>query len=191
MGQFVNSSAASANAAQQSVQARTQGLADRKVAYARAYGLERDSAEQGYIAAQQMQTMRQNQTAATASTRLDNASSGFAASSGSKLRHEMSTAQIFEEVIAHAGKSYAITDQNARSQAFQLRKEGDDALKMSDIMANYYSRVSKINSTAANWHLLGGTASTIGDTMFTYNIGGAADQIKNLFATKTTPTKAT
>ena len=54
------------------------------------------SAEQAYIAAQQMQTARQNQTAAVASTRLDNAASGFAASSGSKLRHEQTTAQIFE-----------------------------------------------------------------------------------------------
>lgn len=179
MGQFVNSSAASANAAQQASQARTQGLADRKAAYARAYGLERDSAEQGHIAAQQMQTMRQNQTSAVASTRTQNAASGFNASSGSKLRSEMSTAQMFEEAIANAGKSYAIQDQNARSQAAQLRKDGDDALKMSQIMANYYSRVSKINSTTANWQLLGGSLSTIGDSMFTYNIGGAAEQIRN------------
>ena len=187
MGQFVNSSATSANAAQQATQARTQGLADRKLAYARAYGLERDSAEQGHIAAQQMQTLRQNQTAAVASTRANNAASGFAASSGSKLRHEMSTAQIFEEAIANAGKSYAITDQNARNQANQLRKEGDDALKMSQIMANYYSRVSKINSRAANWQLLGGTLSTIGDTMFTFNIGGAAEQIQNWGASSGNP----
>lgn len=184
MGQFVNSSAASANAAQQSIQARTQGIADRKAAYARAYGLERDTAEQGYIAAQQMQTMRQNQTAAVASTRLHNAASGFSASTGSKLRSEASTAQIFEETIANLGKSYAIQDQNARNQANQLRKEGDDALKMSQIMSNYYSRVSKINSTAANWQLLGGTLSTIGDTTLTYNIGGAAEQIRNWGASK-------
>lgn len=184
MGQFVNSSAASANAAQQAAQARTQGLADRKTAYARAYGLERDSAQQAYIAAQQMQTARQNQTAAVASTRLDNAASGFAASSGSKLRHEQTTAQIFEEAIDNLGKSYAIQDQNARNQANQLRKDGDDALKMSQIMSNYYSRVSKINSTAANWQLLGGSLSTIGDTTLTYNIGGSADTIRNWGAKK-------
>lgn len=171
MGQFVNSSAASANATQQAVQARTQGIADRKAAYARAYGLERDTAEQGYIAAQQMQTMRQNQTAAVASTRLDNAASGFSASSGSKLRGETSTAQIFEQTIANLGQSYAIQDQNARNQANQLRKEGDDALKLSQIMSNYYSRLSKINSTAANWQLLGSGLTTLGDTMLTYNIG--------------------
>lgn len=178
MGQFVNSSAASANAAQQATQARTQGIADRKLAYARAYGLERDSAEQAHIAAAQMQTLRQNQTAATSATRAENAASGFAASSGSKLQNETSTAQIFEETIANLGKSYAISDQNARNQANQLRKEGDDALKLSQIMSNYYSRISRINSTAANWQLLGGIGSTIGDTMFTYNIGGAADQLR-------------
>ena len=183
MGQFVNSSATAANAAQQAAQARTQGIADRKAAYARAYGIERDSAEQGHIAAQQMQTMRQNQTSAVAATRLDNGASGFNASSGSKLRNEISTAQIFEEAIYNAAKSYAIQDQNARAQANRLRKEGDDTLKLSQIMSNYYSRVSKINSTAANWQLLGGSLSTIGDTMFTYNIGGAAEQIRNWGAT--------
>lgn len=187
MGQFVNSSAASANAAQQSAQARTQGIADRKAAYARAYGIESDSAQRAHIAAQQMQTIRQNQTSAISATRVDGASSGFNASSGSKLRQEMTTAQIFEEAINNASKSHAISDQNARNQANQLRKEGDDTLKMSQIMANYYSRVSKINSTAANWQLLGGSLSTIGDTMFTYNIGGASDGIKNLFAKSKTP----
>lgn len=171
MGQFVNSSAASANAAQQAAQARTQGLADRKAAYTRAYGIERDSAAQAHIVADQMQTMRQNQTAAISTTRLHNASSGFSASSGSKLHTETSTAQIFEQTIANLGKSYAIQDQNARNQANQLRKDGDDSLALSQIMANYYSRLSKINSTAANWQLLGGTASTIGDTLLTYNIG--------------------
>ncbi len=189
MGQYVNSSAASANAAQQSAQARAQGLADRKAAYARAYGIEHDSAEQGHIAAQQMQTMRQNQTAAESATRLQNAISGFDASSGSKLRSEMSTARIFEEAIANAGKSYAISDQNARNQAARLRKEGDDALKMSQIMANYYSRVSKINSTAANWQLLGGALSTIGDSMFTFNIGGTSEQIRDWGASSAKNTK--
>lgn len=189
MGHSVNSSAASANAALQSAQARAQGLADRKTAYARAYGLEHDSAERGRIAAQQMQTMRQNQTAAESATRLQNAASGFDASSGSKLRSEMSTAQIFEEAIANAGKSYAIADQNARNQAASFRKEGDDALKMSQIMANYYSRVSKINSTAANWQLLGGTLNTIGDSMFTFNIGGASEQIRDWGAPSAKNTK--
>lgn len=179
MGQYVNSSAASANAALQSAQARSQGMADRKAAYARAYGLEHDSAERGRIAAQQMQTMRQNQSAAAAAARTSNASSGFDSSSGSKLRHEMSVAQIFEEAIANAGQSYAIADQNARNQANSLRKSGDDALKMSQIMANYYSRVSKINSTAANWQLLGGALSAIGDSMFTFNIGGSSGQKRN------------
>ncbi len=181
---MVNSKAAAANESLQAMQARTQGIADRKAAYARAYGLEADAAAQGYIAGQQMQTQRQNQTAAVAEQRMHSGASGFAASAGSKLRAEMSTAQIFEEVIANMGKSYAIQDQNARSQAAQLRKEGDDALKLSQIMSNYYSRTAKINSTAANWQLLGGTLSTIGDSMFTYNIGGAATQVRDWGAGK-------
>lgn len=184
MGGSVNSAAASAEYTQKSVQARTQGIADRKAAYARAYGLERDSAEYGHIAGQQLETMRQNQTAAVSATRVSNAASGFNASGGSKLRQEMSTAQILEEAIASAGKSYAIQDQNARLQAFQLRKEGDDALKLADIMAGYYSRVSRANAKSVGWQLLGGTLSTIGDTTLKYNIGGAADAIRNWGAKK-------
>ncbi len=57
MGQFISSSAASANYAQQA-------------AYSRAYGIERYTAAQAHIATHQMQTMRQNQTAATSVTKL-------------------------------------------------------------------------------------------------------------------------
>ncbi|MGN0869456.1 MAG: hypothetical protein ACI4O9_08055 [Akkermansia sp.] len=171
MGQFVNSSSNSANYAQQSAEARTNALAQRRQAYANAYALEENSAQSGYITGQQMSTMRQNQSAAIASTRLTNASSGIDASGGSKLRQEQSTAQILEEAIANLGQSYAISDQNARRQAARLRKEGDDAYTIGQIMANYYSRASKIQSTAANWQLLGGGLSTIGDTMHKYNIG--------------------
>ncbi len=179
MGQFINSSAASANYAQQAAQTRTQGLADRKAAYSRAYGIERDSAAQAHLAAHQMQTMRQNQTAATSSTRLHNASSGFSASSGSKLHTETSTAQIFEQTIANLATSYAIQDQNARNQANQLRKDGDDTLKLSKISSRYYSRLSKINSSAANWQLLGSIASTIGDSLLTFNIDPNSNNSNN------------
>lgn len=173
MGQYINSKATSAEYGQKAIEARANGLAQRKQAYANAYELEDASAQNGYIAGQKMETMRQNQTAAVAATRLQNGATGFGASGGSKLQQEMSTAQMFEEAIANLGKSYAIQDQNARRQADQLRKEGDDTLKLSQIMSNYYSRVSKINSRAANWQLLSGTSSTIGDTIYTYNIGGA------------------
>lgn len=171
MGQFINAQAASADAAMQATQARTQGAADRKAAYARAYGMESESAAAAHIAAQQMETIRQNQRAAISDARVANATSGFSASSGSKLSTEKTTAQIFEEALANASKSYVIQDQNARSQANILRKEGDDTLKMSEIMGTYYSKVSRINSNAATGYLLGGALSTIGDIAYTYNIG--------------------
>lgn len=170
MGEFINSKAASAEYGQKATEARTNGLSQRKQAYANAYGLEDASRQSGSIAGQKMETMRQNQTAAVSATRLANGSSGFSASSGSKLQQEMSTAQMFEEAIANLGKSYAVSDQNARQQADRLRKEGDDAYKMGNVMGNYYARASKIHSTAGNWQLFGGAMSTIGDTVLKYNI---------------------
>lgn len=183
MGEFVNSKAASANYGEKAVEARTNGLVRRKQAYATAYGLENDSAQSAYIAGRQMQAMRQNQTAAVADARVQNASSGFSASTGSKLRQEMSTAQIFEEAIANAGLSYAIQDQNARNQANQLRKEGDDAARMGDVTAHYYSRASKVNSIAGNWQLFGGSMKTIGDTFIKYD-EPISKWIDNLFSSK-------
>lgn len=171
MGQFINSKATSAEYGQKAMEARTNGLAQRKQAYSNAYGLEDASAQNGYITGQKMETMRQNQTAAVAATRLQNGSNGFGASGGSKLQQEMSTAQMFEEAIANLGKSYAVSDQNARRSADQLRKEGEDAYKMGNVMGNYYSRASKIQSTAGNWQLFGGAMSTIGDTFLKYDLG--------------------
>ncbi len=171
MGQSVNSKASAAEYGMKAMEARTNGLAQRKQAYANAYGLEEASRQNGYITGQKMETMRQNQTAAVSSARLANGTSGFSASGGSKLQQEMSTAQMFEEVIANLGKSYAISDQNARRQADQLRKEGEDAYKMGNVMGNYYSRASKIQSTAGNWQLFGGVMSTIGDTLLKFDLG--------------------
>lgn len=179
MGEFVNSKAASANYGEKAVEARTNGLVRRKQAYATAYGLENDSAQSAYIAGRQMQAMRQNQTAAVADARVQNASSGFSASTGSKLRQEMSTAQIFEEAIANAGLSYAIQDQNARNQANQLRKEGDDAARMGNVTAHYYSRASKVNSIAGNWQLFGGSLQKIGETFLKFNVGSPAKDNDN------------
>lgn len=179
MGQVLNSKATSAEYGLKAMEARTNGLTQHKQAYANAYGLEEASSQNGYITGQKMETMRQNQTSAVSSTRLANGASGFGTSGGSKLQQEMSTAQMFEEAIANLGKSYAISDQNARRQADQLRKEGEDAYKMGNVMGNYYSRASKIQSTAGNWQLFGGAMSTIGDTFLRYDLGGGKDANNN------------
>ena len=170
MGEYVKSQATAANYGQQAIETRTNALTARRQAYANAYGLEENSAQSAYITGQQMATMRQNQSAAIAATRLANASGGIDPSGGSKLRQEQSTAQILEETIANLGQSYTISDQNARRQAARLRKEGDDTYTLGQIMANYYSRAARINSTAANWQLLGGSTATIGDTLLKFNI---------------------
>ena len=59
MGQYINSKATSAEYGQKAMEARANGLAQRKQAYANAYGLEDASAQNGYIAGQKMETMRQ------------------------------------------------------------------------------------------------------------------------------------
>lgn len=173
MGGFVNSSTAAANAQLQAAQARTQGVLQRRQAYADAYKLESDSAAALMVAGENAAVLRQNQAAQVAAARVQNGGSGFDASSGSVLRREQSVAEEFEQAIANMGRSAAVQDANARAQAVQLRREGDSAVLLADIMGDYYGRVARANRVAAGWNLLGGALSTVGNLGLQYNVGGA------------------
>lgn len=173
MGGYLNSATASANAATQGAQARTQGLLQRKQAYANAYKLDADAEASNLLAGEQMATMRQNQAAAIAAQRVQAASSGFSASSGSMLRGEQSVAEAFEQAIANIGKSAAIQDANAREQAGQLRREGDTALALSNVQGAFYDRVARINRYSALVNLAGDALSTAGNLGLTYNFGNS------------------
>lgn len=172
MGDAINSRGQAANYSSQAAQARTQGALQRRQAYANAYKLQNDSAQQGYIVGDQLMTMRQNAVAALSATRAENATSGFA-SSGSKLRTEQSTAEVLDAAIANLGKSYTIADQNARAQAAQYMREGDTALTLANIQAGYYDKLSSTYRKIAPWQLMG-SALTIGSQiMGQFNFSGS------------------
>lgn len=155
-------SAQAANYDSQAVTARANGIAQRQQAYANAYKLETDAASQSYLAADNMMTMRRNQTAAVDETRLANGASGFDASGGSKLQAEQSVADVFEQAIANMMKSNTISDQNARMQANAYRRQGDTSLNLGNIQADYLNRMSSINRKYSRWALVGSALSSMG-----------------------------
>ena len=169
-------SAQGANYSSQAATARTNGLAQRQQAYANAYKLETDAASQGYLAADNMMTMRRNQAAAVDEARLANGASGFDASGGSKLQVEQSVADVFEQAIANMMKSTTISDQNARMQANAYRRQGDTSLNLGNIQADYLNRMSGISGKYSRWALVGSGLSTLGQVGMKYNWGGSKKQ---------------
>lgn len=173
MGDALNMSAQGANYSSQAATARANGIAQRQQAYANAYKLETDAASQSFLAADNMMTMRRNQTVAMDEARLANGASGFDASGGSKLHAEQSVADVFEQAIANMMKSNTISDQNARMQANAYRRQGDTSLNLGNIQADYLNRMSRISSKYARWALVGSGLSTLGQLGLKYNWGGS------------------
>lgn len=166
-------SAQGANYSSQAATARANAIAQRQQAYANAYKLETDAASQSYLAADNMMTMRRNQTAAVDETRLANGASGFDASGGSKLQAEQSVADVFEQAIANMMKSNTISDQNTRMQANAYRRQGDTSLNLGNIQADYLNRMSSINRKYSKWALVGSGLSTLGQLGMKYNWKGS------------------
>lgn len=177
MGSFVNSRADAANAGAAAMEAAVAGSMQRKQRYAAAYGLERESADAGWLAGRQLMAMRQNEDLAVGGERARGSASGFAAASGSKLERERSVAEVLEEAIANAATSYAVQDEAARNQAARLRKEGDEALRMGEVAARYYGRRAKVANTVGNWQLAGGVLDKVGSAMVKYDL----DPLEGLF----------
>lgn len=173
MGEYINAKAQASNYAVQAAQARTQGAVARRQAYANAYKLEFDSAQNGYIAGEQMMAARQNALERVAAGRNAQGASGFALT-GSKLRTEQSLAEVLDAAIANMGKSYAISDQNARWQAAVYRREGDSAQGLADAQAGYYERMASISRKVAPWQLLGGALSLGSNFLSDYNFFGSS-----------------
>ncbi len=171
MGEFINKGAQEGNLRTQAGNSRAQGIAQKAQKYQEAYSMERDSARNAYIVGDNMMRTRQNQTSATAQVRASAGASGFSASSGSKLTAEQSVAQIFEQQIADMGKSYSISDSNAREQANMNRREGDTALNMGNIMGDFYDASAEAVGKSKWWSLAGDTLSFAGSTAMQYNIG--------------------
>ena len=175
MGDAVNMNAAASNQRTDAVTTRANGRLQRQQAYANAYKLEDDAARGSHVAADNMMTMRRNQSAAAAASRVAHAASGFGASGGSKLAAEASVAEVFEKAIADAAKSNAIADVNAREQANAFRRQGDTALNLANISADYMDRVAEIDKKLAKklqWASAIKMAGAIGGS---FNLGGMFD----------------
>lgn len=169
MGDYINSRTQAANYGVQATQARAQGSVARRQAYAQAYKLDFDSAQNGYIAGEQMMTARQNALEKLAANRNAQGASGFAFT-GSKLRTEQSLAEVLDAAIENMGKSYAISDQNARLQAAEYRKEGDVAQELANVQAGYYDRMASISKRVGRLQLFGGALNLGANVLNTYNI---------------------
>lgn len=174
MGEYLNTKTQASNYSVQAMQARTQGDVARRQAYANAYKLEFDSAQNGFIEGERMMTARQNAVAGLAAARNGQSGSGFAFS-GSKLRGEQSMAEVLDAAIANMGRSYAIADQGARWQAAEYRKEGDVAQGLANVQAGYYDRMASISRKVAPWQLLGGALNVGSGILNTYNLFGSSD----------------
>ena len=168
MGEFINTKTAQGNYRVQGMEARTQGILARRQAYENAYKLQYDSAQHAFITGDQMMTARQNAASSLAALRTRNGASGIT-EAGSKLRTEQSTAEILDAAIANMGKSYAISDQNARTQAAQLKREGDTALTLGNIQSDYYNRLASISRNIAPWQLFGASNALLGQSLNLFN----------------------
>ena len=172
MGQFLNTNTQATNYSVQASEARTQGMLQRRQAYANAYKLEADSREKGILVGENMMRAESNALARIAALRGQVGASGFA-EAGSKLREEQSTAEALKMAISDMGKSYAISDQNARNQANQYRREGDTALRLANIQGDLYDRLARINRKAAPWLGAGELLMDLSKTVGSLNWGGS------------------
>ncbi len=172
MGSFNDMQTQQANYANQAGNSRAAGIAAKQSKYQQAYSMEADSARNAYLVSDNMMTLRQNQTAATGSARAANAASGFMASSGSKLTTEQSVAQVFESQIANMNKSNVIADSNAREAANMSRRDGDTALHMSNIQADFYDASADALNSSKWWALGGDSLQFLAKTSADYNLVG-------------------
>lgn len=154
MGHSLDNFSQASGYGMQASQARLQGRLQRRQAYANAYKLESDSRQQGALVGDNMMRASANAVARLAALRAANGGSGFA-EAGSKLRTEQSAAEVLSAAIADMGRSYAVSDQNARNQANQFRHEGDMALELANIQGDFYDRMAHIQRKAAMWQLAG------------------------------------
>lgn len=173
MGDAINMDAQATNYRSDAATARANGIAQRAQAFSNAYKLESDSAAQNHIESDNMMTMRRNQMANIATMRASNGSSGFA-NIDSKLKAEQSVAESFEMAIANMAKSAAVSDQNARFQANAYRRQGDTALNLSNIQADYLNRIASINNKYSKWVLVGSALSQLGNLSMGLNWGGSS-----------------
>ncbi len=175
MGNFAKASSDVGAYRFQSGQARARGIQQRAEALQRAYSLENESAQNSYLAMQNMAAMRENQAAAMAAVLTQAGSRGFVASSGSQRMNQQVVADMYETQIANANKSNVIADENARMQANAYRHYGQQSMAMANIEADYYSSLASAASKSRWAYLLGDTLTLGGNVAMQY--GGGNDNL--------------
>lgn len=184
MGNFSQGNAQVGQHAFQSGQARARGVQERAQALQQAYSLETEAEKNSYLAMQNMQAMRKNQSAAVAADLVQAGSSGFMASSGSKRVVQATTQASWEQAIANANKSNVIADENARNQANAYRRYGEQAVTMANIEADYYNTLRSSAAKSRWWYLVGDSFTLGGQLGLAYGggsggTGGAASTAGN------------
>lgn len=167
MGDGINSFASATNHRSEAITARTNATLARRQAYADAYKLESDSESMLHIAGDNMMVLRRNQLEQVGEARARSGASGFSASGGSNLVHEMSVAEVLEMAVANAARSAMISDVNAREQAEALRRYGDTTYNVGMVQADYQQKLARTANRVAPWLMLGGGMTELGGSMMT------------------------
>lgn len=167
MGEYLNMNAGATNLSSDAAVGRANAVLARRQAYADAYKLEADADAAGYVAGDNMMTMRRNASVNRAAARVAGAISGF---SGNNAR-ELSVADYFEQLLGDAAKSHAVAYRNAAEQAGAVRRQGETQFNVGMVQADAAARLAGINRRVAPWLGVGGLLSTTGNVLNMYNVG--------------------
>lgn len=151
--------------------ARSQGKARRNAAYAEAAAHETAARARQEIAADNLRTIRENQTRVTASIRAKRGASGFT-SEGTAQTHEQQAQAYFDKAVANAALSASIDSINAWQTANATRRQGELALMAADIQGMQLDASAQQARTASR-NILTGTIinSIVGAGLGIYSMG--------------------
>lgn len=151
--------------------ARSQGKARRNAAYAEAAAHETAARARQEIAADNLRTIRENQTRVTASIRAKRGASGFT-SEGTAQTHEQQAQAYFDKAVANAALSASIDSINAWQTANATLRQGELALMAADIQGMQLDASAQQARTASR-NILTGTIinSIVGAGLGIYSMG--------------------
>lgn len=151
--------------------ARTQGKARRNAAYAEAAAHDTAARARQEIAADNLRTIRGNQTRVTASIRAKRAASGFT-SEGTSQTHEQQAQAYFDRAVANATLSASIDSINSWQTANATRRQGELAAMAADIQGMQLDASAQQARTASR-NILTGTIinSIVGAGLGIYSMG--------------------
>ncbi len=176
MGEMLNQGAAASNYGLQAAELRLQGSAARSKAFADARRLEADALAGLEVAAEDMMTLRRNESVAMAAERAARGNSGFVVSAGSQLAGELSVAEVFEKRVGDLRRSASVGAGNAYRQAAQLRRDGDNALAAAEVSARAMDAFARRSRRVATWMGVGSGLGTVGSVLSTYSLSSGMEE---------------